>query len=322
MRKSQKMKPQEILLKKIRNNIKPTTSLNEVISNILNISYDAAHRRVSLKSKFSIDETITLCNHYGISMDSLFQESSKVLMERTPKIKNQSDFKNYFELSAQHLAPFKKLEKTIHYLAKDLPIHYAISGGELAKFKKYIWYTLLSQETFTNYAHFHLSDNVTNATNNVQDIFSNSVRIEIWNDTTINSTLQQIVYFFESGLLDFSLAKALLEEVTQIIKHIEKKCNEDPTDFKLYYNELLILNNTVLVDAKNKMAFFLPYNLLGYYVTNDSQTCLEEKEYIKLQLANSKLLNTAGKKDKQLFFQKMYQKIEFQKLKIDNFIIE
>lgn len=293
-----------------------------MISNILNISYDAAHRRVSLKSKFSIDETIALCTHYSISMDSLFQKSSKILMERTHKIQNSADFKNYFETSAQHLAPFQKLEKTIYYLAKDLPIHYVINNSELAKFKRYIWYTLLSQNTFIHYSKFHLNENVEIPANNVEQTFSNSSRIEIWNDTTINSTLQQIVYFFESGLLDFTLAKALLEEVKQIIVSIEKKCTENTLRFQLYYNELLILNNTVVIDAKTKMAFFLPYNLLGYYVTNDSQTCKDEKEYIQLQLSNSKLLNTAGKKDRQLFFQKMLQKIEFQKLKIENFIVE
>ena len=51
------MNNQELLLKEIRKLI--STSLNDEISAILNISYDAAHRRVSGKSKFSIDETLT-----------------------------------------------------------------------------------------------------------------------------------------------------------------------------------------------------------------------------------------------------------------------
>ena len=51
------MKHQEVLLATIRTLIPKSISLNDEIAKILDISYDAAHRRISLKSKFSIEET-------------------------------------------------------------------------------------------------------------------------------------------------------------------------------------------------------------------------------------------------------------------------
>jgi hypothetical protein len=52
---------QEALLKEIRRKI-GERSLNDEIANILNISYDAAHRRTSLKAKFSFEEALELAS--------------------------------------------------------------------------------------------------------------------------------------------------------------------------------------------------------------------------------------------------------------------
>ena len=103
MRKSQTMNCQEILLKEIRQILGNETSINEAISNVLQISYDAAHRRISMKSKFSIEETVTLCKEYGISMDNLFQQNDSLIVEKTKSIKTQADFKMYFEKSKEFI---------------------------------------------------------------------------------------------------------------------------------------------------------------------------------------------------------------------------
>ena len=66
------MQNQELLLAQIRKHQSQKESINDEIAAVLNISYDAAHRRVSGKSKFSIDETVTLATHYNISLDNLF----------------------------------------------------------------------------------------------------------------------------------------------------------------------------------------------------------------------------------------------------------
>jgi hypothetical protein len=103
-----------------------------------------------------------------------------------------------------------------------------------------------------------------------------------------------------------------------IINSIEKKCEQNTDDFQFYYNELLILNNAALFSSKEQSAFFLPYNALGYYVTSDKKTCNEQQHYFINQLSNSKSLNQSGKKDRKIFFNRMYQKINFYKDKIEN----
>ena len=48
---------QKQLLDKLQLELPANTSLNEAIATALDISYDAAHRRSSFKSKFSLEET-------------------------------------------------------------------------------------------------------------------------------------------------------------------------------------------------------------------------------------------------------------------------
>lgn len=317
-----KMKHQEILLAAIRMLIPKNISLNDEIAKILDISYDAAHRRISLKSKFSIEETIILCKHYTISMDAIFCDKNHLIVEKTKKIETLHDFRDYFEKTNQIVSTINPKETTIYYAAKDIPMNYVVSGTLFSKFKFFIWYTLLNKEEIARFEEFAFEKNVLDGNNYLKKFFENSNRIEIWNDTTINSSLQQISYFFEAGLLNYKNALLIIEDLNTIIRDIEKKCDLNSENFQLYFNELLILNNTALFSSKNKSAFFLPYNALGYFVTSDKKTCQEQQEYISNQLKNSKSLNQSGKKDRKIFFNKMYQKIEFHKIKIENYILE
>ena len=117
------MTPQEQLLKAIRQHLSKETSLIDELAAVLNISYDASHRRVSSKSKFSIEETVALCHHYGIAMDSIFSNANKVLVEKTREVKSFDDLTNYFTqalLSQQsiHVSNFRRhglIEKNPSY---------------------------------------------------------------------------------------------------------------------------------------------------------------------------------------------------------------
>ncbi|TAF10049.1 MAG: hypothetical protein EAZ75_06645 [Flavobacteriia bacterium] len=296
--------------------------MNDEIAKILDISYDAAHRRVSMKSKFSIEETITLCKYYSISMDTLFGDKNYLLVEKTKKIETLSDFKDYFRKTNEVLSHMDTQETTIYYAAKDIPMNYTVSGTLFSKFKFFIWFNLLNKKQSSSFEKFTFEESVLNENNNLKTFFENTKRIEIWNDTTINSSLQQVNYFFEAGLLNYKNALLILKDIAEIINSIEKKCELDTLNFQLFYNELLILNNSVLFTSKEKSAFFLPYNALGYYVTSDLKTCKEQEQYITNQISNSKSLNQSGKKDRKIFFNKMHQKIEFHKQKIENYILE
>lgn len=313
------MNYQETLLQAIRNKIQ-NDSINETIAAVLNVSYDAAHRRVSMKSKFSIEETVLLCQHFQISMDNLFKKANQIVATKTFEIKSQNDLLLYFKDSLNHIKEFKKPNSRFIYSAKDLPIFYTIGGTLLAKFKLFVWLNLLAKETATSFETFYLEENIQEFSQEMMAIYNQAQVQEVWNDTTINSTIQQILYYYESGLISLKNALLLYDDVIRIINHVEEKSTNN-SNFHLYYNELLILNNNVLVKNDVTSKLFVPYTMLGYFITEDKPTIFNTFDFLEKQIKNSKSLTLSGTKDRKLFFNKAKEKVAYFKNKIENDVL-
>lgn len=314
------MDNQDKLLKAIRQKLEKSVSLIDEIAAILNISYDASHRRVSQKSKFSIEETIALCRHYSLSMDSLFTGEENVIVQKTSEIRSMQDMENYFKESSEKLKDYLHMPDTVmYYSAKDIPLFYTIGGTLLSKFKLYVWLNLLSgtqnQDSFEN---FSINSSLLEYSSGLKAVYDKVEVNEVWNDTTINSTLQQVYYFFQSGLLSLPNAIALCEDLKKILGTAEERCSKTDTGFNLYYNELLILNNNVLLSAKQQQSLFVPYTMLGYFITADKTTCQNALDFFRHQVRSSKSLNQSGTRDRKLFFNRGHQKIEFYLQKMQN----
>lgn len=314
------MTNQELLLKEIRKQLSSSASLNDEISAILNISYDAAHRRVSGKSKFSIDETLLLANHFNISLDKLFLKKDKVIVEKTIEITSLNDMLSYFKKSAERIEQLANKESvTLYYSAKDIPLFYFMDGTIISKFKAYVWLKLLNpNQSNVSFENFIIDESFMEHTQKLKKIYEKVAVKEVWNDTTINSSLQQILYFYESGLLNFKSAKALCLDLKRILNLIKDKSNKSNSNYSIYYNELILLNNNMLIETDEKLTMFIPYTLLGYFITDNKESCKNVHQFFNQQILNSKALNQSGIKEQNLFFNRANRKIEYYIERLNN----
>lgn len=314
------MNNQELLLKEIRKQISSSTSINDEIAIVLNCSYDAAHRRVSGKSKFSIDETMQLANHFNISLDKLFMKNDKVIVEKTIEITSLKDMLSYFKKSAERIEQLATTEKaTLFYSAKDIPLFYFMDGTIISKFKAYVWLTLLNpNQANVPFENFVIDESFMEHTQKLKKIYEKVTIKEVWNDTTINSSLQQILYFYESGLLNFKNAIALYLDLKRILNLIKDKSNKSDSNYSIYYNELILLNNNMLIETNEKLTMFIPYTLLGYFITDNKDSCKNVHQFFNQQILNSKLLNQSGIKEQNLFFNRAFRKIDYYLERLNN----
>ena len=314
------MTNQELLLKEMRKQLSSSASLNDEISAILNSSYDAAHRRVSGKSKFSIDETLLLANHFNISLDKLFLKNDKVIVEKTIEITSLKDMLSYFKKSAERIEQLATNEKaTLYYSAKDIPLFYFMEGTIMSKFKAYVWLTLLNpNQSNVSFENFVIDESFMEHTHKLKKIYEKVTVKEVWNDTTINSSLQQILYFYESGLLNFKTATALYLDLKRILNLIKDKSNKSNSNYSIYYNELILLNNNMLIETEEKLTMFIPYTLLGYFITDNKESCKNVHQFFNQQILNSKALNQSGIKDQNLFFNRANRKIDYYIERLNN----
>lgn len=300
---------QERLLKEIRKKI-GDRSLNDEISNILNISYDAAHRRTSLKAKFSFEEALELAKYYQISLNQFISNDHQFMVQKTSAVTNTEDLQSFFK---NNLSVFENLPlsdgMTIYYSAKDIPFFYTLSDTLLSRFKIYVWMNLLnSKQVFIPFLQFS-PPSFEPDTQALKNKYEAQNVIELWNDMTITSILQQISFYFDTGLLQRNEAKIILQELKELIKYIEQKTESNPK-FHLYENELVHLSNDIFFHHPRQSLFALPANMFGYILINDPKTCSETLNYFEHQIKNCKSLNTAGNRDRKKFFNKIHEQIE------------
>ncbi|MCS3531430.1 XRE family transcriptional regulator [Chryseobacterium sp. JUb7] len=300
---------QERLLKEIRKKI-GDRSLNDEISNILNISYDAAHRRTSLKAKFSFEEALELAKYYQISLNQFISNDHQFMVQKTSAVTNTEDLQSFFK---NNLSVFENLPlsngMTIYYSAKDIPFFYTLSDTLLSRFKIYVWMNLLnSKQVFIPFLQFS-PPSFEPDTQALKNKYEAQNVVELWNDMTITSILQQISFYFDTGLLLRNEAKIILQELKELIKYIEQKTENDPK-FHLYENELVHLSNDIFFHHPKQSLFALPANMFGYILINDPKTCSETLNYFEHQIKNCKSLNTAGNRDRKKFFNKIHEQIE------------
>ena len=306
---------QELLLKQIRSKI-GDKSLNDEIANVLNISYDAAHRRTSMKSKFSLEESLQLAKFYNISLDKFLENESNLLVKKTKAVNKTEDLHSFFDNSLDILSSITFSEDSvIYYSAKDIPFFYTVSDTLLSRFKIYVWMNLLnSKQVFIPFQDFQPQP-FNSKTKILREIYEEQNVVELWNDMTISSILLQISFYFEIGLLKKEDAVNILSELDDLIHYIENK-TETNSCFQIYQNELVHLSNDIFINNGQQSTLAIPCNMFGYLLTNDAKTCKETLNYFEHQIKNCKSLNTAGNRDRKLFFNRMYQQIENLKQKL------
>ncbi len=326
---------QELFIQHLKKHLPEDRSLITVIGDILNINYDAAYRRVNNKTHLSLEETVILAKHFKISLNKLFEVGSQstLIAEKSPKIVDVAGLENYFKTSLQNLEPLTKLKSaSITYSAKDIPLFYTLTDSFLTRYKIYVWLKFLNEDgsmaktTFDDFIK-QIPNSLLESAYALGETYNYISITEFWNDNTINGTLQQILYYFETGLLTKDAAIRICQDLSNIVNHVEQQTikqtiinSKNNASYKLYKSDLLTMSNTIMVKTNHQKVFFTPFTVLTYFKIQHQQTCEEMGLFFQKQMLNSKLLVNAGEKDRSMFFNKMHQKIKsvIDRIQIDN----
>ncbi|UEQ78648.1 hypothetical protein J8N07_10225 [Chryseobacterium arthrosphaerae] len=290
-------------------------NLVDVMIDKLALSNDTAYRRISGKSHITLNEGISLASHFGISLDLIHSShQNNVVLNKTHDIYNMDDLETYFESSIRNLQKVKnKPDVEFIYAAKDIPLFYFMRFENLRKFKIYAWLKLMDVAFFSqriNFENFEIPENITRKAILLSEAYNDVSSTEIWSNVTIYTLLEQIIYFHQLELITTDSALKICKEIVEMLNLIEEKIiTEQKTPFKLYQNDLLIMNNSVFIRFSDQKMLFLPYNILSYYYTLDERVCRNYEKSLELILKNSELLS-ANNKARYIFFNKMYKKIE------------
>lgn len=315
---------QEQFIRYLKDKAHNNASFVDEVASILDIGYDAAYRRINSKTNLTLEEGIKLAKHYKVSLNNLFVvgNQNSILAELSPPIHNKEGLEIWLKESYNTVIPLTKLkDASIIYSAKDIPLFHTLKDSYLSRYKIYVWLkdvdTQMTQKkvTFDNFIKT-IPKSLLDSAFILGEVYKDINITEIWNNTTINGSLQQVLYYFEAGSLSKELALLICTDIEDVIRHVEMQAiqqsligSKNKSIYNLYVNDIHTMSNTIMVKTPYQKVFFTPFTVISYFKIDHQPTCELMHEFFEKQMSISKLLVNSGEKDRSLFFNRMHQKI-------------
>ena len=319
---------QTLFLKKIEDLIPASNSMVNVIMDVLDLSMDSAYRRLRGETALNLNEIVTLCNHFKISFDSFINlESGNVTFNYTLMDSGIDSFEQYLRSMLKDLKIIKSpKEKQIIYASEDIPIFHNLNSPYISAFKMFYWMRSIMNLPELANKQFEIdiiSDDFKKLGKEIYETYIKIPSIEIWTDTTIQSTIKQVEFYWDSGLFKtpfdaISVCKSLKESIEVIQKQAEMgskvldpgKPIEFENNYSLYFSDIEITNNCVLVSMGETKAMYLGHLTFNTMSTSNKTYCNETETWLNNLMKQSTLISGVSVKHRYQFFKAAYGYID------------
>ena len=324
---------QEILFQSIKSKSDPNISFVHELSELLEISYDSAYRRIRGEKELSLEELKTICFHYKISVDALFNlKSDHVIFTSMAIGEDGFDIENWLQ---SLLEAIKKIhgakDKEIIYAAKDIPVFYYFEFPEIAAFKIYFWNKALIPAS--GYENKMLTLETPEKLYEIgQQLLAHYIKIptiEIWSEETISSILRQIDYCFVSGFFEnIGDVFRLCDVLDSWLDHVQQQaecgsqfrrgtpCDGLINNYKLFNNEVLVTDNTILVKTDGHKTSYNTYNVINQLITTNPVFCDQIENSLRNLMQKSTMISGTSAKERHRFFKTLHDKVNTLRVKI------
>ncbi len=325
MNKQSASSKQNLFLKRIEDLLDSSTSLVYELSDILGVSTDSAYRRMRGETLLSIDEIIKLCDYFNISFDAFSRAETNLVtfsykgiegIESTAE--NLLDYLNniYTDLTKISAIP----QSHIIYACQDIPVFYHYNHDDIAAFKFFYWMRSIMNVVdleMEKYKPELILPEIFEVSKNIYKLYAKVKSTEIWTDTTIQSTLKQIGFYWDSGIFNdkdeaLAVCESLREEILCIQKNAERGMKiteginpEDksiPNNYQLYFSEIELTNNCVLVDLGVAKAVHLSHFSFYTMKTMNEVYCKRTEDWLNSLIKKTTLISGVSEKTRYQFF--------------------
>ena len=319
---------QKELFVSIKNSLPSHISLVDALADLLDLSYDSVYRRIRGEKPISLNELKILCEHFHLSLDQVLQYKNDNVVFNAPGINgSSSDFREYLTGVLQQLKYFNSFPKReMFYQCKDAPIFYFYLFPEIGAFKTFCWLKSILNNPDYHDKIFSLQDFPFEECNRIgQDIlkeYSILPSTEVWNFESLNSSLNQLEYYRDAALFksekDFL---AVLASFEKMLDHIQEQARLGikflPTGADVshkarvnhYVNQVILVNNTFLLDLESEKLSIINYNVLDYLITKDQRLSKRLSDGFNRLIKSSTLISGTGEKERNRYFRIQRDKI-------------
>jgi hypothetical protein len=284
-----------------------------------------------------LEELKTICLYYKISIDAIFNyQHNHVIFNSLAIGEGGFDIEKWLQsllIAIKQIHAAK--EREIIYAAKDIPVFYYFEFPEIAAFKIYFWNKALIPTSGYQDKMFTLEtpENLYEIGRQLLSHYIKIPTIEIWSEETISSVLRQIEYCFVSGFFIkiedvFRLCDVLESWLTHVKSQAEhgfqymRGCPVEgiENNYRLYHNEVLVTDNTILVKTDGQKTSYNTYNVINQLITTNPVFCNQIDNSLRNLMQKSTMISGTSAKERHHFFNILHEKIKFLKNRIERMV--
>jgi len=251
---------QKRLFDEIARKIPPFHTLVDVVSELLDVSTDAAYRRIRGDKTLNINECAVLCGKFGVSMDAVVGSpaGNRDFLYTPLDLRSPGDYLRYMLAIAERL---ERLAAAGHgaeivLSAVDVPFFHFIPHKELTFFKLFAWTNSVygTTESFETFARAMETPALLDVYRRIAAAHRRIPSREVWTESTIDVFLKLLKYNAELGhFADRATASLLCEQFRELMASLGRQAergNKDETGeipFRLYLSDVDLENNFILL---------------------------------------------------------------------------
>lgn len=315
-------------LRKIEDVLPKNTTLVNELADLLKISTDSAYRRMRGETLLVLDEILMLSERFKVSFDTYAHKQEGWVAFRYLKLNPTRDsFKTYLLAMLRDLRVIAEApQRTITYACEDIPVFHHYRNPLMAQFKMFYWMHAIMGVPELESDKFdaeRIDEELSSIGLQIIEQYSAVPSVEIWTETTIQSTVKQIAFFWESGKFRekadaLAVCNSLRDEIVTIQKQAEqssKRREEGPrndseaNNYQLYYSEIEITNNCVLVDMGTVSSVYLGHFSFSTMSTTSESYCAETRKWFEVIRRKSALISGVSEKQRYQVFKKYFNQI-------------
>lgn len=319
---------QQLLFKKIKEQLSEHLSLADALSELLGLSADSVYRRIRGEKPVDLNELQTICKHYKLSLDALLQLDSEAVLFQAPGVSNGNiPFEKHMQGMLEQFKYFNRFKKReILYLAKDAPFWYFYLFPAMASFKTFFWSRTINNEPGLQREQFSLETYPAEECRRIGTLLlqehNKMDSTELWNLESIHSSINQVAYYRDAGIFrEQKDLVAVVDDFIQMLDHLQKQAERGNTfmpgdsdvkpagNLHFYVNELILGNNTILLNLDGQHISMITYSVFNYISTRDTRFAEKAFGNFNTLLSRSSLISKSGEKERNKFFNTLRDKV-------------
>jgi hypothetical protein len=319
------MDAQKRLFDIIKSLIPESHRLADVIGDLLNVSADAAYRRIRGEKGLTFLEAQKLCGHFHLSMDDLLkmEPSGQTAMFHYVSVdmSDPASYLRYIERLLNTLTALKQVEdRELFFTAQDIPFYHFLNHTELLFFKLYVWHDIVHSERipFREFCDRLDRNAILPIYKQMYQAYMQIPSKEIWTNQTVDTILRLLDFYMETGAFDTKeTVFHLLSQLSQLLDTVNAFAlnghKGDPlqTPFVIYSCSVDLENNFMLTRRGNRWVCTIKLYTVNSISTDHPALCGETEKWIRDLIHKSTLISGGtAERERFRFFQTSKNKIE------------